>query len=138
VFPLGVDCGDQVRQRHVAICGEFVEPIPKGILNADARLVSGDQDRVYDDERFPPDLHFPLRHGERPGCLVPLLHDQALALLIVQEEFRNGRGFGLPFVRCLYVAQVMRGGKMETRQLRSLSAFLEALGRGLRNAIATT
>jgi hypothetical protein len=52
LFPLGVDCGDQVRQRHVAICGEFVEPILKGILNADARLVSGDQDRMYDDERF--------------------------------------------------------------------------------------
>jgi hypothetical protein len=113
LFPLGVDCGDQVRQRHVAICGEFVEPILKGILNADARLVSGDQDRMYDDERFPPDLHLPLRHGERPGCLVPCLHDEPLPLFVIQTKFRHRRTFGLPFVKCLNVTKIMGTGPQD-------------------------
>jgi hypothetical protein len=83
VFPLGVDCGDQVRQRHVAICGDLLEPTPEGILKADARPASGDQDR------FPPDFHLRFDIGERPGCLVPLLHHEPLALLIAKLSLNS-------------------------------------------------
>ena len=51
VFPLGIDHGDQVVQLRVAISGDLLEAFPKGILNADARLVSGDDDGVFDDQR---------------------------------------------------------------------------------------
>ena len=36
---------------RVAISGDLLEAFPKGILNADARLVSGDDDGVFDDQR---------------------------------------------------------------------------------------
>ena len=54
MFPLGIDCGDHVRQSHVAASGDVLQPSPEGILKADARLVSGDDHGVLDDRRFHP------------------------------------------------------------------------------------
>ena len=51
-FLFEIDHGDQVRTTFgVAISGDLLEAFPKGILNADARLVSGDDDGVFDDQR---------------------------------------------------------------------------------------
>src|SRR5205823_6609789 len=42
----------QVRQCHVAPTGDLLEALPEGILEADARLVSSDDDGPLDDRRF--------------------------------------------------------------------------------------
>ena len=67
---------------------------------------------LYDDERFLPH-HLPFRHGERPGCLVPRLHDEPLPLFVIQTKFRHRRSFGLPFVRCLNVNKIMGTGPQD-------------------------
>ena len=87
-FLLEFEHGDQVVHRHVAISGDRLEAFPKGILNADARLVSGDQDGVYDDERLPSYLHSSV-FDKRLDCLVSLLHDEPFPLFL--EGYRRGR-----------------------------------------------
>src|SRR2546430_5660730 len=52
VLSLRIDHGDEVRQRHVAPAGNLLEPFPERILEADAGLVAGDDDRAFDDRRF--------------------------------------------------------------------------------------
>src|SRR5580692_5688692 len=48
----GIDLGDQVRQRSIAADSDLLEALPEGILEADAGLVTGDDDRALDDRRF--------------------------------------------------------------------------------------
>src|SRR5262249_1741113 len=52
VLPLGIDRGDEVRQGHVAPAGDLLEPLPERILEADAGLVTSDDNGALDDRRF--------------------------------------------------------------------------------------
>ena len=48
--------------------------------------------------------------GFAPRGLVPRLHDEPLALLIVQLELHNGLGLGRLCVGCLDIAKVLSAG----------------------------
>ena len=62
-----------------------------------------------------------MRYLHQQCGLIPLLHHEPLALLIVQFELRNGLGFGCLLVGCLDIAKVFgAGAKIETRQDRGL------------------
>jgi hypothetical protein len=52
VLSLGIDCPHQARHRHVSGSGDLLEAFPEGILNADAGLVPGDDERAFRHCRF--------------------------------------------------------------------------------------
>jgi hypothetical protein len=45
---LAIDRSDKVGQCHATISRDFLQASPKRILKADTRLVSGDDDRAFD------------------------------------------------------------------------------------------
>ena len=78
-----------------------------------------------------------MRYLHQQCGLIPLLHHEPLALLIVQLELRNGLGFGCLLVGCLDIAPrcLARVRRIETRQDRSLAAvgfFVGARGMPVR------
>src|SRR5713226_5716699 len=48
----GVDRGDEVRQARIALAGNLLEPRPERVLEADARLVAGNDDGAFDHQGF--------------------------------------------------------------------------------------
>src|SRR5262249_19737760 len=50
--PAAIDAGHEIRKRHVARRGDFLEAPPKGVLEAHAGFVTGDDDRAFDDRRL--------------------------------------------------------------------------------------
>ena len=49
---IAVDLVDQLRQRHAAQAGNLLHAVPECLLEADAGLVPGDDDRPLDDGGF--------------------------------------------------------------------------------------
>src|SRR5262249_44573555 len=48
----GVDSGDELRKRSVADRGYLLQRIPERVLEADAGLVTGNDDRAFDHRAF--------------------------------------------------------------------------------------
>jgi len=59
-LPLSIDFGDQLRQVHVPLARDFLQPVPECILEAHARFVATDHDRALEDQRFHEDTPFVL------------------------------------------------------------------------------
>src|SRR5215468_643484 len=49
---MSIDFGDQLRQGHVPLAHDLLQPVPECILEAHARFVASDHDRALDDRRF--------------------------------------------------------------------------------------
>src|SRR5262249_5132535 len=65
VLTLGIDRGDEIRQRHVAPAGDLLEPSPERILKTDAGLVPSDDDGAFHDRRFHPSSPVSIRWRSR-------------------------------------------------------------------------
>ncbi len=52
VAAVGVDGGHLFGQRQLMAVGDFLEALPERVLEADARFVTGDDDRAFDHRRF--------------------------------------------------------------------------------------
>src|ERR1700756_3394650 len=52
LLAIAVDLADQLRQRHAAQAGNLLHAVPEGLLEADAGLVPGDDNRPLDDWGF--------------------------------------------------------------------------------------
>jgi hypothetical protein len=48
----GIDLGNDVREREIALGGQFLQRFPKGVLEGYARLVAGNDDRTFNDFAF--------------------------------------------------------------------------------------
>src|SRR6266550_3243542 len=49
-----IDRGNKLRNRHVALICDLLQPLPECIFEAHAGLVTGDNNRAFDDRRFHP------------------------------------------------------------------------------------
>ena len=47
-----VDRGDKFREGHIPRRGDIFQTLPESILKADACLMSGDDNRAFNDRRF--------------------------------------------------------------------------------------
>src|SRR6267154_1146763 len=49
-----IDRGNKLRNRHVALICDLLQPLPECIFEAHAGLVTGDNNRAFGDRRFHP------------------------------------------------------------------------------------
>src|SRR5215510_8773486 len=52
LLTIAVDLADQLRQRHVARARNFLHAVPECLFEADAGLVTGNDNRTFDDGRL--------------------------------------------------------------------------------------
>lgn len=49
---IGIDRGDKLRQGHIPRSGDILKALPESVLKTDTCLVTGDDNRAFNDRRF--------------------------------------------------------------------------------------